>query len=124
MLEGTKLYSIFTGTCPVCHKGKMYSNKNPYNLSEALLMNERCSHCGFKFKIEPSFFYGAMYVSYGVGVAIAVAIFVITYFFIGLERFEIFISIVVALILLLPIILRFSRNIWINMFVKYDDEKV
>ncbi len=124
MLEGTKLYSIFTGTCPVCHNGKMYTNKNPYHLTEALQMHERCSHCGFKFKIEPSFFYGAMYVSYGVGVAIAVAVFIITYFFIGLERFEIFISIVVALILLLPIILRFSRNIWINMFVKYDAEKV
>ena len=41
-------------------------------------MNERCSKCNTKYRIEPSFFYGAMYVSYAVGIAFAVAAFVIT----------------------------------------------
>lgn len=102
----------------------MYKTKNPYHFSEALKMHERCSNCAVKFKIEPSFFYGAMYVSYAIGVAIAVAVFIIAYFFIGLERFETFITIIIALTLMLPIILRLSRNIWINMFFKYDESKV
>lgn len=123
MLQGSKIYSIFTGKCPVCHKGAMYKNKNPYNFSEALKMYEHCTHCGLKYKIEPSFFFGAMYVSYGLGVAIAVAAFIIAYFFIGMDRLSTFIVIAVTLTALLPIILRLSRNIWINLFLTYDPKK-
>ena len=86
-------------------------------------MHDHCSHCGKKFKIEPSFFFGAMYVSYGVGVAIAVAVFIIGYYFIGLDRNYTFLAIIVALGILYPYIVRISRNIWINLFVKYDKGK-
>ena len=113
-LKGNKLYSIFTGTCPVCHTGKLYTNKNAYQFSQTLEMHERCPHCDVKYKIEPSFFYGAMYVSYAVGVAIAVAAFIIAYYFIGLERLATFFVITGTLFVMLPIILRISRNIWIN----------
>lgn len=118
--KGSKIYSIITGACPKCHEESMYVNKNPYAISETLKMHERCSHCNTKYKIEPSFFYGSMYVSYGVGIAFAVAAFVISYFFIGLDKFVAFMSIIGTLIVFLPIILRLSRNIWINLFMKYD----
>ncbi len=121
-LKGSKLYSIFTGTCPVCHKGELYVKRNPYKFSDTLKMHEKCSNCGVKFKIEPSFFYGAMYVSYAVGVAIAVAVFIIAFFFIGLDRDYTFLAIILTLVLLLPLILRISRNIWINFFFKYDEK--
>ncbi len=122
-MKGTKLYSILTGTCPVCHRGKMYKNPNPYVLSETLKMHEHCPHCRTKFKIEPSFFYGAMYVSYGVGVAFAVAAFVIAFFMLGLNRLNTFFVIMGTLIAMLPVIVRLSRNIWINFFFKYDAQK-
>lgn len=122
-LKGTKLYSILTGTCPVCQNGKMYVNRNPYNFSKTLTMNDRCSHCNTKFKMEPSFFYGAMYVSYAVGVAIAVATFIVAYFFIGLDRNYTFAAIIIILALMLPIIVRVSRNIWINLFRNFNKEK-
>lgn len=64
-----------------------------------------------------------MYVSYGLGVAFAVAAFIISYFFIGLGRMASFLVIVGTLVVFLPIILRLSRNIWINFFFKYDPEK-
>jgi uncharacterized protein (DUF983 family) len=123
ILKGSKLYSIFTSTCPVCQKGEMYLEKNPYKLSKVLKMHDRCSHCDTKFKIEPSFFYGAMYVSYGVGVAIAIAVFIIAFFFIGLDRNYTFLTIIIALIVLFPLILRVSRNIWINFFMSYNKNK-
>ena len=123
-MKGSKFYSIFNSKCPVCHSGKLYKNDNPYKLSETLKMHERCPHCDTKYKIEPSFFYGAMYVSYAVGVAIAIATFVITYLFMDLTRNMTFISIVSTLIVLLPIITRISRNIWINLFFKFDEKKV
>ncbi|MCJ7466941.1 MAG: DUF983 domain-containing protein [Maribacter sp.] len=118
--KGNKLYSILTGTCPKCHEESMYLDKNPYNLDNLFKMHERCSHCNTKYKIEPSFFYGAMYVSYGVGIAFAVAAFVIAYLFVGSSLKTTFTAIVGTLVVFLPIIIRLSRNIWINFFVHYD----
>ena len=118
--KGTKLYSILTGVCPKCHAESMFKNKNPYAISEAMDMHDNCSNCGFKYKIEPSFFYGSMYVSYGVGIAFAVAAFVISHFVFNAGLNMMFVSIIATLIVFLPIILRLSRNIWINIFVHYD----
>ena len=56
----------------------------------------------------------------GVGIAFAVVAFVISDFFIGVDKFVAFMSIIGTLIVFLPIILRLSRNIWINLFIKYD----
>ena len=118
--KGSKLYSILTGSCPKCHEESMFKNKNPYILSEALSMHQKCSNCGTKYKIEPSFFYGAMYVSYAVGIAFAVVAFVITFFVFEATINAVFISIVGTLIVFMPIIMRLSRNIWINLFMHYD----
>lgn len=123
-LKDTKLYSIFTGTCPVCHQGKMYVEPNPFKISKLMEMNENCSNCGKKYKIEPSFFFGAMYVSYGLGVAVAVATFIIAYFFIGLNRHLTFFAIILILVVLFPPIVRLSRNIWINLFIDFDKKNV
>lgn len=102
----------------------MYLNKNAYIISDTLKMHERCSNCNTKYKIEPSFFYGSMYVSYGVGIAFAVAAFIISYVFFDANVNTVFISIVVTLVLFMPIIARVSRNIWINMFMSYDKNLV
>jgi len=118
--KGTSLYSIFTGACPKCHSESMYLSKNPYRLTETLKINDHCSHCKTKYRLEPSFFYGSMYVSYGVGIAFAVAAFVISYLILESSIDVAFISIVATLIAFGPIIMRLSRNIWINLFMKYD----
>jgi len=91
-------------------------------VSQLFKMHERCSHCKTKYKIEPSFFYGAMYVSYGVSIVFAITVFLITYLLIGLSLVNAFIAIVLALILLFPVIARLSRNIWINIFMKFDKD--
>jgi uncharacterized protein (DUF983 family) len=118
--KGSKLYSILTGTCPKCQNESMYLDKNPLHLSKVLKMHEKCSHCGLKYQIEPSFFYGAMYVSYGLNVAIGIAVFIISYVVLKFDIKVAFISIIASLIILFPFVLRWSRNIYINMFVSYD----
>lgn len=120
MKKGTKLYSIATGTCPKCQNEKMYVNPNPYNLGAVFEMHENCGQCGFKYKIEPSFFFGAMYVSYGVGIAFGVAAFIISNFIFKANLKISFGAIIAALVVFMPIIMRVSRNIWINFFVDYD----
>ena len=119
--KGDKIYSVLKGVCPRCHQQKMYRTSNPFLLSDTLKMNEKCSDCGLKYKMEPSFFFGAMYVSYAVGVAIAVAVFVLSVLIFKTRLITSFYWISGTLFVMLPIILRISRNIWINFFVSYND---
>jgi len=118
--KGLKLNSILTGSCPKCQNESMYSDKNPLHLTKVLKMNENCSHCGLKYQIEPSFFYGAMYVSYGLNVAVGIAAFIVSFVFFGASIEQSFLTIIITLVVLFPFVLRLSRNIYINMFVSYD----
>lgn len=122
MFKGSKLNSILYGTCPVCHRESMYEEDNPYKLGAIFKMHERCSKCDTKYKMEPSFFFGAMYVSYGLGVAFSVASFIITHFMIGMGAMNSFYIIIAVLVILMPIIIRISRNIWINLFFNYKGD--
>ena len=115
-----KLYSILFGACPKCHQESMYTVKNPYVLSDTLKINDNCSNCKTKYRMEPSFFYGSMYVSYGVGIGFALVAFAVSYLMFESSRSVAFISIVVTLVVFMPIIMRLSRNIWINLFMSYD----
>ena len=117
--KGSKLYSILTGSCPKCQNESMYVDQNLLHLSKIIKMHERCSHCGLKYQIEPSFFYGAMYVGYGLNVAVGIGTFLISYFF-SSSLIVAFIAIIAAILLLFPIVMRLSRSIYINMFVDYD----
>jgi uncharacterized protein (DUF983 family) len=120
--KGSKLNSILTGSCPRCQNESMYLVKNPLHFSTLLKMNENCSHCGLKYQIEPSFFYGAMYVSYGLNVALGVAAFVLSYIIFKTNLKVAFISILASNIILFPFVLRWARNIYINIFVSFDEK--
>ncbi|MEN2415392.1 DUF983 domain-containing protein [Flavobacterium mesophilum] len=118
--KGSKINSIFTGSCPRCQNESMYEDKNPLHLTKVLKMNENCHHCGLKYQIEPSFFYGAMYVSYALNVAVGIAAFIVSFVFFGASISQSFIAIIITLIVLFPFVLRLSRNLYINMFISYD----
>jgi uncharacterized protein (DUF983 family) len=124
MLKETKLYSIFFQKCPRCHKGELFEQRNPYKLKQLFDMPKRCSHCDQLYELEPSFFYGAMYVNYALTVAISVAVFV-AMLVLGdeWEMHEYLIGITAGIFLFSPITFRLGRSIWINMFIKYDAEK-
>lgn len=83
-------------------------------------MEETCDSCGHKFEIETGFWYGAMYVSYALTVAIMVAMIVATYVLIPDPSAGAYIAaVVVAVVLMIPITFRGSRLIWMNFFSKY-----
>ena len=119
--KGTKFYSILNNKCPKCHEGDFFVNKTPFKFKNNLKIYDHCSHCHLKYMIEPSFFYGAMYISYALTIAFSVAIFIINYF-LGFSLLTGFIAIIVILILLTPITMRLSRLIYINMFIHYKKE--
>lgn len=118
---GTKFYSIFHNKCPRCQQGDFFVNPSPFKWKNNLKIHDKCSNCGLKYMIEPSFFYGAMYVSYGLTVAVAIAIVVIGYL-LGLSLVTSFIAIIVILVVLTPFVMRLSRLIYINMFIHFEEK--
>lgn len=123
--KGQKLYSILFNKCPRCHEGDFFTYKGSLRFRNNLKIHDHCPSCGLKYMIEPSFFYGAMYVSYALNVALAVAIFVIGSL-VGLDAFSSLGAIVIVLVLLMPWSMRISRLLYINMFVafkKISDEQ-
>ena len=87
-------------------------------------MYEKCTHCGQSFHLEPSFYYGALYLSYGLQVALFAAVSVaIAVLYPEAPTAWYLIGVTMVAILLFPLVIRFSRSAWIHIFVKYDETK-
>lgn len=120
-MEGP-LYSIVYSKCSRCNVGDLYEDNNPYHLSKLSKMKKECDCCGQKFEPETGFYYGAMYVSYALSI---IAMFIpaaILYF--GFDAgFPVLLATILSIYVgLFPILFRWSRNIWLNMFVHFDPE--
>lgn len=112
--------NIFTNKCPNCAQGAVFADKSFYFSLGFPKMNKACSHCGFTFEKEPGFFFGAMFVSYAIGVAEALITYFITRpFFEKTFDLKIFPIIMVVLLLLTSFNIRLSRMIWIYIFKNY-----
>ena len=121
--KGNKLYSIIYNCCPRCQSDKFWPQSNPYK--NILIKNGgdigSCENCNLKYEIEPGFWYGAMYISYGLTVFVAILTWLILYILI--KEIDIFIQISIIsflIIILFPVIYFLSRLIWINLFVSYN----
>ena len=122
--KGSKLYSILFNKCPKCHEGDFMVEKNIFKLQKAFKMHKNCSNCNLKYMMEPSFFYGAMYINYGFTVGLSIATFIISSLVFHLSLLESFIPIVTVLILATPFTIRLSRITWINIFVSYSANSI
>lgn len=118
--KGSKLYSIINGKCPRCHEGAFFEHNFTFNPNKITKLHDNCPTCNLKYMMEPSFFYGAMYVNYGITVGLSIVTFLITSVIFNLSLLQSFAAIIIALLVLAPINMRLSRTIWINMFVSYD----
>ncbi len=120
--KGSKLYSIVKGKCPRCHEGDFFENSFTFNPTKITKLHDNCPKCNLKYMMEPSFFYGAMYVNYGITVGISIVTFLISKLVFDLTLLQSFAAIIAALLILAPINLRLARILWINMFVSYDSK--
>lgn len=118
--KGSKLYSILKFKCPHCHEGEFFKFKNPYNFKSMSATFDNCPHCKEKLLIEPGFYYGAMYVSYALGVA-HVLFFLVAKAILKVEiEFWNFIILVGSILFAIsPLYYAFSKIIWANMFINY-----
>jgi hypothetical protein len=115
-----KLYSIFFNKCPRCNKGKFWKSNNPYY---NLFLNggenhSHCLNCDLKFEIEPGFFYGAMYISYGLGIGIGSLILIISLAVFRMKNILLLSLIIgISILILAPVNYFLSRLIWLNTFI-------
>jgi hypothetical protein len=123
MFKNTKLYSILNNKCPICHTGDFYKYKNPFNLKTFHIMHDKCPHCNELFHREVGFYYGAMYVSYGLNIGLGLALFALMVLLLKLDVLVYLFTFLGIVVVLFPLIMRTSRLIWINLFTKFDPSK-
>ena len=126
------LWSMLTMKCPRCRRGEMFSNNSAYrhlSLKNIFAMPDNCPECGQKYDMEPGFWYGTSYVSYGLTVALSVATFVAWVVLIGVSvkegdtRIYWWLGVnAVILIVAQPWLMRISRVLYIRFFVSYDKD--
>ena len=85
-------------------------------------MKKKCDCCGQSYEPETGFYYGAMYVSYGLGVAVMVVPAMLMYLIFDLGFGPLLTFVITTYIVGFPLFFRYSRNIWLNLFVGFDRE--
>lgn len=124
MKRGTKIYSIITFKCPKCHEGHFFISA-PYRLKTTGDVIEICEKCGNNNMREPGFYQGAMYVSYGLGVALFVGIWAGTSLFSpGMQSWLQIGLVAISSIGLSPLLYSLSKIIYANIFIRYDMDAV
>jgi hypothetical protein len=120
--KGSKLYSILFNKCPKCHTSNFWASDNPFKNMFFSTENscKTCENCSLDYELETGFWYGSMYVSYAISVAVMLLFWSLTTFlFSTITTFNEILIIVIAIILVSPLNYHVSRLIWINFFVKY-----
>lgn len=115
------LYSVTKNKCPRCHQGDVFEYKQPFRKGFDK-MHTNCSHCNLKYEKEPGFFYGAMYVSYALMVALFVTFWVLNTWFFHLGSTGFIALVIFAIFFMATIVYRTARLIWLNFFVRFDKE--
>ncbi|AKD04079.1 DUF983 domain-containing protein [Pontibacter korlensis] len=113
------LYGVLTMKCPRCREGRMFSS--PTYSTSFSDMNKSCPCCGQDLEQEVGYYYGAMYVSFAINVAIFLGSMFILYQFVEELTMAMMIGVVAVVVVgFLPLIFRLSRVLWINIFVRYE----
>lgn len=123
MKEKRAWRAILAGKCPQCREGDLFPE--PVYRSP-LRMDAQCPRCGLQFEREPGFFYGAMYVSYALSVAIFMITVFVLYFLAGDPGLQTYIITITSVALILyPFTYRYSRILFIYIFgdMHYRPEK-
>jgi uncharacterized protein (DUF983 family) len=102
----SRVLSFLLCKCPRCGKSDVFGH-SVFHLTKFADTSTECKVCGLNYHPEPGFFFGAMYWSYGLMVALIVTISVALSIF-GKFDYAMYV-IPIGIIVLLPVIFRYSR---------------
>ena len=118
MIEALK--TIWNYKCPKCREGKIFTT--PFNLTDPLKMPAQCPECGQETEPELGFYYGAMFLSYMIGIwFLIIPALVLVLYFKWSAGAATAVAIVIEVLIYLRL-LRVARSVWLFMNVKYDPE--
>jgi uncharacterized protein (DUF983 family) len=118
----TLVTSIIKMHCPTCRTGNVFKNSNPYNIKTVGDIYNVCTVCGQNFRPEPGFYFGAAVVSYPITVLFNLFIALLFYLFVGSlfdHIVEVIVTMLIASLLMLPMVFRYSRIIWLHIIFRY-----
>jgi phosphoglycerol transferase MdoB-like AlkP superfamily enzyme len=94
-----------------------------------MVMPERCPICNQKYEIEIGFWFGTGYVSYAMSVGLMIALAVLFALIVGFSyknnSIYTFIGCMIGILIMIqPWIMRYSRVLYIYVFIKYGSNKL
>ncbi|MYH48097.1 MAG: DUF983 domain-containing protein [Gammaproteobacteria bacterium] len=109
MREGLprRLQAVVLLRCPRCLGGAVFAS--------LWKMHPLCPSCRLEYEREPGYFTGAMYVSYGLGLALCAPLGVVLMVLGGLSANQSILAIAVMVPFLAPLLFRYSRVIWMHL---------
>jgi uncharacterized protein (DUF983 family) len=122
MSNSSAILSLLKMQCPRCHEGPMFNGEmlNPKNFDA---MYSHCPNCGLRYERELGFYWGAMYLSYGLSVGVIFFVSLGIYYLAGDPDTWVYMTgVVVSIVLLTPFLYRYSRVLMLHLFgsVSYD----
>ncbi len=126
MKEKSALQAIVKSKCPRCREGDMFSS-SAFSLTKFADMPSHCPACNLRYAREPSFFDGAMYISYAFSVAIVVTFGVATYIIGGDPDVWVYLTVIsIAILFFFRFTFRYARTLMLHLFggVSYDPESI
>ncbi len=118
----SKIAATIELKCPRCRTGKMFSG-SVFNIKQFDKMHEQCPNCNLKFEVEPGFWYGAMFVSYGFSILILIVLGATLYYFFNDPSIWVYITAITLVSLLaVPLNFRLSRSVFLHLFgfIKFE----
>lgn len=106
--------SLLKQRCPNCRKAHPFLY--PTYSSRFLAMHDSCPACGMNFEPEPGFYWGAMYITYGMNAGLLIVYSVVLFLFFDYREImgsllKVILPILVLNLLLVPVMFKYSRLI-------------
>ncbi len=114
-----KIYSILRMKCSQCQEGSFFKGY-PYRISTMSKLHKNCNCCGVKYELETGFYQDSYYISYGLGVALFISVWILTHLF--KENYSssfLLFTFLGSLFLLFSLLYTLSKIIWVNFFFTY-----
>ncbi|MDX5338077.1 MAG: DUF983 domain-containing protein [Cyclobacteriaceae bacterium] len=113
--------SIFTCKCPKCRKGNLFVGNELSRPKQLFEMHKSCPVCSQSFEPEPGFYFGAMFISYAFNTALFILVWLIYANLTDDFSIAILLGIMgISAVIFLPLFYRWSRSIWIFIFVPFS----
>lgn len=117
--KGKKIYGIVHQKCPACHEGPLFVEAAYFDIKKMGKTHDACPACGQDYRIEPGFYWGALYIAYGFSVFVSLLIFLLFFLLFGLPLNTSFVLLVIADLILTPFLYKLSKTLWLHIFVRF-----